>query len=108
MSNLVKAILILLVSISIFSGTSNAYELSYTVKDAQRIIDENFEPKDCGKVTTLYNRKGGGQSLICSNGETYMLAQIKGKSLAMRCSVLDKYKVQGIDLGVTTSQCMGR
>ena len=77
-----------------------------SVGTAQSLINDNFEPKDCGTVTKVVQRNGGGELAICSNKEVFMLTGNRKLPL-MKCSVLDKYRAMGIDLGVTTKQCLG-
>lgn len=96
----------LLLALTLVAGIAHAQQ--HTTASAQRIISDNFKPADCGKVVEVYNRRGGGQAARCSNGEVYMFARYEGKDVAMRCSMLDRFRRQGIDLGVSTAQCIGR
>ena len=77
-----------------------------SISTAQRLIDANFEPRDCGKVIKVEDRRGGGKIAICSNKEVFMLTG-NSKLPLMRCSMLDKFRAQGIDLGVSTRECRG-
>ena len=77
-----------------------------SISTAQRLIDANFEPRDCGKVIKIADRRGGGEIALCSNKEVFMLTG-NSKLPLMRCSLLDKFRTQGIDLGVSTRECRG-
>lgn len=69
------------------------------------MVDENF-PGEC-QVRLVYKRRGGGFGAMCSNGEKFMLYVLKGKPITLRCSMLDKYRAKGIELGVSTAECEG-
>lgn len=69
---------------------------------AQRIVQANFEPKDCPKIVTA-TRLTPDQSIkiACSNGETFRVFTIfdskrgKTQEVAMRCSAVAKLGVKG-------------
>src|SRR5450631_2592779 len=68
---------------------------------AWRIIQANFEPKDCPKITSASRLGDGSIRAACSNGETYRISTVfdgkRGKmlELAMKCSAAVKYGVTG-------------
>ena len=92
----------LFVALMVISGIAQAT----SIDTAQRLIDANFDPQDCGKVVKVANRNGGGAALVCSNKEIFMLTG-NAKFPLMKCSALDKYRAKGIDLGVSTRECRG-
>jgi len=85
-----------------FAGVAQAT----SIDAAQRLIDTNFDPTDCGKVVKIATRNSGGEALVCSNKEVFMLTG-NSKLPLMKCSVLDKFRAKGIDLGVSTRECRG-
>ena len=85
-----------------FTGIAQAT----SIDTAQRLIDNNFDPADCGKVVKIANRNNGGEALVCSNKEVFMLTG-NSKLPLMKCSALDKFRAKGIDLGVSTRECRG-
>ena len=77
-----------------------------TMQDAQRMIDANFDPQDCGKVMKIINRPGGGQTAVCSNRASYMLTGVS-KFPVMRCDALDSARAMGYTNFPTTRECRG-
>ena len=93
---------VLIVALMVVASTAQAT----SIDSAQRMIDNNFDTQDCGKVIKVANRNGGGEVAVCSNKEAFMLTG-NSKMPLMKCSVLDKYRAKGIDLGVSTRECRG-
>ncbi len=48
----------------------------------------------CGTVVSA-TRSAGGIRALCSNGETYAIVEIQGKTLAMRCSAVRALGIEG-------------
>jgi hypothetical protein len=84
------------------AGIAQATSISTT----QRLIDDNFEPRDCGKVIKIADRNGGGKIAICSNREVFMLTG-NSKFPLIRCSALDRTRAQGHTNFPTTRECRG-
>ncbi len=62
---------------------------------AQRVILDNFEKSDCPLVIKASRVGDGSIKAFCTNGESYRVFSLKGKSLALKCSVALKAGVAG-------------
>jgi hypothetical protein len=49
----------------------------------------------CGTVTSAARTPSGGIRAVCSNGDTYRIVEVQGKTLAMRCSAVKAIGVEG-------------
>jgi hypothetical protein len=69
---------------------------------ASRIMQANFDPKDCPKIVTAARLpQDGSIRIACSNGETFRISTIfdgkRGKliEVAMRCSAAVRMGIRG-------------
>ena len=92
----------LIVALMMLAGIAQAT----SINTAQRLIDDNFEPRDCGKVIKIADRNGGGKIAICSNREVFALTG-NSKLPLMKCSALDRIRAQGHTNFPTTRECRG-
>jgi hypothetical protein len=60
---------------------------------ARRVITENEHP--CPKVKRAFCDQWGAISAIRSNGEDYRVMSVRGKPIAMRCSVVRQLGING-------------
>ena len=66
-----------------------------TAAVARAVIRENFEPSDCPSVSDARRLGDGSIKASCSNGDTYRVFALNGKTVAMKCSAAATLGVSG-------------
>ncbi|MFT3672041.1 HIRAN domain-containing protein [Aestuariivirga sp.] len=65
------------------------------VREAERVIHDNFGISLCPKVTRAAALADGSVAATCSNDERYRVMTVAGQRVAMRCSVAQSIGVEG-------------
>jgi hypothetical protein len=86
-------LLVLLIFVVVNSGKDGFSQRSLDIRAAELAINDAGHP--CGSVANAVRPPSGGIHAACSNGETYRIFTLQGKTVAMRCSAVRSLGIEG-------------